>query len=192
MWRPRAWTAESFNTAKGTKGVCMTADALEETQIKFAQYKAWMQAIHTKAGRHCCSIFGPASGRRQGDVELKLSGTEFCVDHFPPGSFHHTWDEKTNPASKHLVCGAVPSLLVAAAPPPEAHTATLRSAPQPGPRPLSSPMRTGGVLRPTESLIKARPAGFTSPLRPSPAKRSPSVTPGARQKFIRMKDNEHR
>ena len=46
MWRPRAWTAESFKTAKGTKGVYMTEGALELTQINFAQYKAWMQ-VHT-------------------------------------------------------------------------------------------------------------------------------------------------
>lgn len=47
MWRPRTWTGSSFDTASGTKGVYMSADAEEETQINFSQYKAWMQVRHS-------------------------------------------------------------------------------------------------------------------------------------------------
>ena len=50
------------------------------------------QAIYTKAGRLCCSVFGPASGRRTGDAELRLNSTDFCVEHFPTGSFYSSWN----------------------------------------------------------------------------------------------------
>lgn len=146
--------------------------------------------MYTKGGRHCCSVFGPASGRRTGDAELKLAATEFCVDHFPEGSFHSSWDRRTNPSGKQLVYGATPSLRIAAAPLPEPRAATLRSAPQV--LPPSPPMRASGGLRPSESLKKAKPAGAPSPLRPDPAPRSPAVSPAARRKFIDSKETEKR
>ena len=150
------------------------------------------QAIYTSAGRHCCSVFGPPSGRRKGDIELQLNSTEFCVDHFPAGSFHSSWNQSTNPSSKHLLYGATPSLHVAAALPPVPRTATLRSAPQPAPRKPSSSMRMGGALRPIESLQQKGPAGTASSLRPLPADRSPAVTPASRRYFITSTNSAER
>ena len=185
MWRPPSWKEKSFLDKQGvarTKKMWGNADADERIEVSWEQCKSWIQRLHRKGGRGGCDEFTPPKDQRRcldrvhlDRQALTLAGTSFCVDHFPPGSFHKRWDGKTHPGTNCIVFGSTPALRIVPVRPaaPVTRTGTLRSAgpatPTTRPLPLRKSPATVDLRSP--NLLK-RPAPVHAspqfPARPAP------------------------